>query len=96
MQSAGKADRLLATIGASATAITAVLRGMLYIKDASWKEAGPGFRKACSESLAVDGALLESIWAIRIGKPKHDREATINLYMSVLDLIRDLSRQIDD
>lgn len=96
LDSAGDGRKLMRILAASAPAITAILRGMVYLKDGPWNADGAELRSAAETVVGPDAALLDAIWETRRGGKPVARGAEVDTYMRVLDFVQGLSRKIDE
>jgi hypothetical protein len=91
MESCGKHERLLASLTAALPAVEAILRGVLFVREADWRRSGPALHEGCARQVGVDPGCLAAIAAARSGRGRPDRKQVIGLYGETLEMLRQLA-----
>ncbi|MDM7917359.1 MAG: hypothetical protein ACE15D_04905 [Candidatus Eisenbacteria bacterium] len=95
LESQGNHGRLLAYLVQVVPAFEAILRGMLFLRDADWRKSGPALHEACRDLVAMDPDLPRELREARLGRERPDRHATIRLYGRTFEVLRWLDRETE-
>ena len=95
LESRGKDRALRSYLAATAPALEAILRGILFVEGGDWNKNGADLIRAGEGRLRLDLSALRGIREIRAARRKPDRTAAIALYGKALDLLAVLADRAD-